>query len=161
MRIALEMRLTGGSDVYLAPQRGHDAYASIEFVTEESWIAEIESLRTALIERNGVFTRLPADVKEAWDRVSHPSHRSRSRFIQSWRRLCTPIRFGRSERFHKHNTTRHVCHDCVPSLAFARRQQRLYRQRSGTFDEYERFLYAPDFIAHRQQFSGNFPASFG
>ena len=33
MRIALEMRLTGGSDVYLAPQRGHDAYASIEFVT--------------------------------------------------------------------------------------------------------------------------------
>ena len=33
MRVALEMRLTGGSDVLLAPQRGNDATAAIEVLT--------------------------------------------------------------------------------------------------------------------------------
>ena len=33
VRIALEMRLIGGSQVLLAPQGGHDSWVSIEFVT--------------------------------------------------------------------------------------------------------------------------------
>ena len=33
MRVALEMRLTGGSNVFLAPQRGNEFTASIEVLT--------------------------------------------------------------------------------------------------------------------------------